>query len=133
MPRTPEQIDRLLDAIELINEDQREEAQTLLRELIQEDNGFEEAWLWMSIAVDSLDQSQICLDHVLRINPNNFQAAGALYRVRESEMIQERQRNRYLMIRNTSFLLMWLLIICGIVAVFITSANHYYALTYLAR
>lgn len=133
MARTPEQIDRLLDAIELIKEDQRDEAQDVLRELIREDNNFEEAWLWMSIAVDSLDQSSICLDHVLRINPNNFQAAGALYRVRESEIIMEKQRSRYLMIRNTSFTLMWLLIIGGIVATIATSANYYSMVMNLGR
>ncbi|MEL7235027.1 MAG: hypothetical protein AAGK74_11045, partial [Chloroflexota bacterium] len=50
-------IDRLLDAIDLIKEDRREEARVLLRQLINEDGNFEDAWLWMSVAVDSIDQS----------------------------------------------------------------------------
>jgi hypothetical protein len=104
-------IDRLMDAIELLKEDRREEARRLLRELIQEDSNFEDAWLWMSIAVDSLDQSSVCLDNVLRVNPDNSQAAGALYRIRKPEIMEERRRGRIRLYRDLSFTLMWLLIV----------------------
>ena len=57
---------------------QRDEARALLRDLISEDSDFEEAWLWLSVAVELLDQSSLCLDNVLRVNPENLQAAGAL-------------------------------------------------------
>jgi hypothetical protein len=40
-------IDRLLDAIELLKIERRAEARQLLRELIQEDGNFEDAWLWI--------------------------------------------------------------------------------------
>ena len=59
-------IDRLLDAVDLLREDRRPEAIRILRELIREDGDFEDAWLWMSVAVDSVDQSAVCLDNVLR-------------------------------------------------------------------
>src|SRR5215475_3580624 len=93
-------IDRLLDAIELVKADRRAEARHLLRGLIGEDNDFEDAWLWMSVAVDSLDQSSICLDNVLRINTKNVEAAGALYRIRIPEMAMERRRARLRLYRD---------------------------------
>jgi hypothetical protein len=104
-------IDRLLDAIDCVKEDRREEARTRLRELIHEDNDFEDAWLWMSVAVDTLDQSTICLDNVLRINPGNTAAASALYRMRESEMHMERRRNSLRFSRDVALGLFWLLFI----------------------
>ncbi len=104
-----DRIDRLLDAIELIKFDQREEALHLLRGLIREDSDFEEAWMWMSVAVDSLDQSSLCLDNVLRINPDNVQAAGALHRIREPELKHEQRRARLSRYRDLAWIGMWLL------------------------
>jgi hypothetical protein len=109
-------IDRLLDAIELVKANRRREARDLLRELIQEDNDFEDAWLWMSVAVDSLDQSSICLDNVLRVNPKNSEAAGALYRIRIPEMEMEKRRTRLRFYRDLSFMAMWLLIFFALFA-----------------
>ncbi len=110
-------IDRLLDAIDLLKDDRREDAVRLLRELIQEDNNFEDAWLWMSVAVESLDQSAICLDNALRINPDNADAARALYRIRHPEMLHEQQRNRLRFWRDLAFTMLWLLVLsllCGL-------------------
>jgi hypothetical protein len=109
-----------MDAIELIKADQREEARRLLRELIQEDNNFEDAWLWMSVAVDSLDQSSLCLDNVLRVNPDNGEAAGALYRIRRPEILEERRRARIRMYRDLAFGLMWLLVVVLLYAMLFT-------------
>lgn len=116
-------IDRLMDAIELLKDDRREEARRLLRELIQEDSNFEDAWLWMSIAVDSLDQSSVCLDNVLRVNPDNSQAAGALYRIRKPEIMEERRRGRIRLYRDLSFTLMWLLIVMMLYAMLFSYTN----------
>lgn len=107
MSRNAERIDSLLDAIELIEHNQREDARAILRALIRDDSHFEEAWLWMSVAVDSLDQSVICLDHVLRINPDNWQAAGALYRLREDERRSEKLRARLRFKRDLALVSMW--------------------------
>jgi hypothetical protein len=104
-------IDRLLDAIDLIKDNRREDARRLLRQLIQEDNNFEDAWLWMSVAVDSLDQSSLCLDNALRINPGNSEAAGALYRIRKPEILEERRRARIRLYRDLAFGSMWLLVL----------------------
>ncbi|MBC8170554.1 MAG: hypothetical protein H7X77_02740 [Anaerolineae bacterium] len=122
---SPDRIDRLMDAIELVKTDQREEARTLLRELIREDSNFEEAWLWMSLAVDSLDQSSVCLDNVLRVNPGNMRAAGALYRLRESELEMEKRRDHYRFYRDLANGLLWLLALGLLFAVTVTYMNIY--------
>jgi hypothetical protein len=114
---TAARIDRLLDAIDLVQDNRHEEARTLLRELIREDNDFEDAWLWLSVTVDSLDQSSLCLDNVLRVNPDNALAAGALYRLRESEIRMEKHRERLRLIRDVSLGLFWLLVIVLLYAV----------------
>lgn len=104
-------IDRLMDAIDLVKSDKREEARAVLRDLIREDAKFEDAWLWMSVAVDSLDQASICLDNVLRINPKNYAAAGALYHLRIPQLEMERRRSRLRMVRDISLTLMWALVL----------------------
>ncbi|GIL12804.1 MAG: hypothetical protein DWB42_07065 [Chloroflexi bacterium] len=106
-----ERIDRLIDAIDLVKQERRAEARYLLRQLIQEDNDFEAAWLWMSVAVDSLDQSSICLDNVLRVNPGNSEAAGALYRIRGPEMLLEKRRARLRFYRDLALAAMWALVV----------------------
>ncbi len=118
-----EQIDQLLDAIELVKANQRAEARHLLRNLIREDNNFEDAWLWMSVAVDSLDQSSICLDNVLRVNPKNIEAAGALYRIRIPEMQMQKRRTRLRMYRDLALTTMWLVIMLALAAAFMTFAS----------
>ncbi len=119
-----ERIDRLLDAIDLVKEDRRGEARHLLRDLIHENNDFEDAWLWMSVAVDSLDQSSICLDNVLRVNPKNREAAGALYRIRIPEMQMQKQRTRLRIYRDVALTSMWLIITALLVAVFMTIMSY---------
>ncbi|MEP6984711.1 MAG: hypothetical protein ABI970_03885 [Chloroflexota bacterium] len=104
-------IDRLMDAVELVKSDHRREAINILRELIREDNDFEDAWLWMSVAVESLDQSSICLDNVLRVNPGNFNAASALHRIRSPEMEMEKRRGRIRIYRDLAFGMLWLLVV----------------------
>lgn len=106
-----DRIDRLMDAIDLVKQDRRTEAVPLLRQLIREDGNFEAAWLWMSVAVDSLDQSSVCLDNVLRVNPNNSEAAGALYRIRGPERLLEKRRARLRFYRDSALVGMWVLIV----------------------
>lgn len=115
-----QRIDRLLDAIDLISEGKRAEARAILRDLIREDNDFEDAWLWMSVTADSVDQSTVCLDNVLRINPKNMKALGALYRLRERDMKSERIRARLRGYRDFSVFWLWLLTIGILFAVLFT-------------
>ncbi len=122
-PEAAARIDRLLDAIDLVKSDHRSEARHLLRELIHEDNNFEDAWLWMAVAVDSLDQSSICLDNVLRVNPNNVEAAGALYRINIPEMEMEKRRGRLRFARDLAFTTLWIVIMFLLAAAFVTFAS----------
>jgi hypothetical protein len=115
-----DRVDRLMDAIDLLKDDRRREAIHLLRELIREDNNFEDAWLWMSVAVDSLDQSSICLDNVLRINPDNGEAAGALHRIRGPEMLVEKRRGRIRMYRDLAMIGMWFMVMSLLYAMLFT-------------
>lgn len=118
----PARIDRLLDAVELIKGNHRDEARNLLRDLIREDSDFEDAWLWMSVAVDSLDQASVCLDNVLRVNPHNYEAAGALYRIRIPEMKMRKRRSHLRMYRDMAFTVMWLIIVAAFIGVYLTYA-----------
>jgi hypothetical protein len=111
MSAAEERIDRLLDAIDLVKEDRRDEARLLLRDLVNEDSDFEEAWMWMSVTVDSLDQSSVCLDNVVRVNPNNAQAARALHRLRLPEMEMQKQRTRLRLYRDLALMSMWILVV----------------------
>jgi hypothetical protein len=119
-PADQARIDRLLDAIDLIKEGRAREAQGILRELIGEDANFEDAWLWMSVTVETLDQASLCLDNVLRINPRNYAAAGALYRIRIPEMELERRRARLHFWRDMAVFFFWLLTLGSLYAVFAT-------------
>lgn len=119
-------IDRLMDAIDLVRDERREEARALLHDLIREDPDLQDAWLWMSVAVDSLDQASICLDNVLRINPRHSSAASALYRIRIPELALERKRTRLRLSRDLSASLLWFTImasLCGALASFSAAAG----------
>lgn len=120
-------IDRLMDAIDLIKADRREEARQLLRDLIREDGDFEDAWLWMSVAVDSLDQSSVCLDNVLRINRTNTGAAGALYRLRYSQIEAAKAGARLRFWRDVSTTGFWVLVM-GLLFAFL--CNFYSTIWY---
>jgi hypothetical protein len=117
-------IDHLLDAIDLIKSNRRGEAYHVLRDLIREDSNFEDAWLWMSVAVDSLDQASICLDNVLRVNPGNSEAVAALYRIRAPEIRLARERSRLRFYRDMAVGLMWLIIMIVLFGAFFTFMSY---------
>lgn len=111
-----DRIERLLDAIELVKINEPVAARDLLKTIIGEDSDSEDAWLWMSVVVDNLDQSIVCLDNVLRINPNNWQAAGALHRLRESELIMQKRRSQLRFYRDLSYIGMIILALFWIIS-----------------
>jgi hypothetical protein len=115
-------IDRLLDAIELVKDDKRDAARSILRGLIHEDGDFEDAWLWMSVAVDSLDQAMICLDNVLRINPDNLNAALALYRLQMKELASQQKRAQLRSYRDLALTILWILILVLMFAILFSSS-----------
>lgn len=56
----------------------REEAKTLLLKAIEIEEDNEDAWMWLSGVVDTIEDQQICLENVLTINPNNEKARQGL-------------------------------------------------------
>lgn len=117
-----QRIDRLLDAIELVKANRHKEAQPILRSLIQENSDFEDAWLWMSVVVDSIDQAVLCLDNALRINPDNVNAATALYRLRMVEFASQQKRARLRAYRDMSLFALWMLIMGLLFAILLSSS-----------
>ncbi len=69
----------------------KEEALTLLRRATELDERNEEAWLWLSAAVDSLENQQICLENVLAINPSNTRALQGLEMIKR-QLARKQQR-----------------------------------------
>jgi hypothetical protein len=53
-------------------------ARTKLMQVVEMDQTHEQAWLWLSAAVDTNDDRLICLQNVLTINPNNEAARKGL-------------------------------------------------------
>lgn len=120
-------VDRLLEAIELIENDRVEASRPILRALIREDSDNEDAWLWMSVAVESIDQAVICLDNVLKINPKNADAAHALYQLRKEEIADEHRRARLRIYRDWAMLSLGILIITLLFAILISSSLEMFA------
>lgn len=119
--RAASRMERLFDAIDMIESGRRQQALPLLRSLIQENSNDENAWLWMSVAVENIDQSVVCLDNVLRINPKNSVAAAALYNLRKREIASEQAREKLRARRNLAFTGLWMLIFVLMFAIFVTS------------
>jgi tetratricopeptide (TPR) repeat protein len=60
----------------------RDEAIKLLGKATELDERNEEAWMWLSAVVDTLENQLICLENVIAINPNNTRAAQGLESIR---------------------------------------------------
>jgi len=54
------------------------QAKTVLTQAVDQDEGNEQAWLWLSACVDSVEEQRICLENVLAINPANEKARKGL-------------------------------------------------------
>lgn len=71
-------INTLLDAgIAAVRAGQNQTARTQLLQVLKLDPRHEVAWLWLSQAMPTLDQSLRCVEHLLTINPHNKQAREA--------------------------------------------------------
>jgi len=54
------------------------EARDMFLEVVDQDEHHEQAWLYLSGLVDTLEEQQICLENVLAINPDNQKARKGL-------------------------------------------------------
>lgn len=68
----------LVDGAQALLAGRKEQAQQLLMQYVEQDEGNEEAWLWLSGAVDDLDDIEVSLQNCLAINPNNERAKQGL-------------------------------------------------------
>ena len=63
----------------------RQQGRKLLEAVLEADERNEKAWLWLSGAVDTAEERQICLENVLAINPDNQLAQKGLVRLAQSD------------------------------------------------
>ncbi len=68
----------LYDGVMALLKGERERAQELLLQVVSSDEHNEYGWLWLSGAVDSVEDQQIALENVIAINPNNAYAKQGL-------------------------------------------------------
>ncbi|PDV98165.1 hypothetical protein [Candidatus Chloroploca asiatica] len=61
-----------------LQEGNREQALELLLRVVEADETNEEGWLWLSGAVDDIDDQRTALQNVLAINPLNHHARYGL-------------------------------------------------------
>lgn len=73
----------LKQGIQAIKAGQKQQARELLLQVTEIDERNEQAWLWLSAAVESPEEQEICLENVLTINPNNQHAQRGLEKVRQ--------------------------------------------------
>lgn len=64
--------------IKAYREGNKDEARNLLLEAVDIDDQNEQAWMWLSAVVDTVEDQQTCLENVLTINPNNEKAKQGL-------------------------------------------------------
>jgi tetratricopeptide (TPR) repeat protein len=75
MPTTEE---LLQQGIAAARAGQREEARTLLMQVVEADERNEQAWLWLAGVVDDPEDMRTCLENVLDLNPGNIKAQQGL-------------------------------------------------------
>jgi hypothetical protein len=77
-------IDRMLyEGAVAVREGRHGDAQGLLLQVIERDEQNEQAWLWLSGAVEDPADQQVALENVLAINPSNTAAREGLAWLRE--------------------------------------------------
>ena len=72
-------------AVAALKAGKKSEARTTLTQAVDLDPKNEQAWLYLSALVTSLEEQEICLENVLTINPNNDRAQKALGIVLEKQ------------------------------------------------
>ena len=72
----------LYDGALAVREGRHADAQGLLMQVIERDEQNEQAWLWLSGAVEDPADQQVALENVLAINPSNLAARRGLDHLR---------------------------------------------------
>jgi hypothetical protein len=78
-------IDRLFrEGVAAIRAGDKASGREKLMEVVERDQMYEQAWLWLSAAVDTNEDRVVCLENVLTINPANEVARRGLEKLRRS-------------------------------------------------
>lgn len=80
--------DLLRAGITAVKQGNRQQGRHLLEAVLEADGRNERAWLWLSGAVDTVEERQICLENVLAINPDNALAQKGLNKLAQSGNVQ---------------------------------------------
>ena len=75
----------LREGITAVKKGDRVQGRGLLEKVLEADERNEQAWLWLSGAVDSTEERQICLENVLAINPDNALAKKGLAKLAQAK------------------------------------------------
>lgn len=70
--------------ITAVKKGDRVQGRELLEKVLAADERNEQAWLWLSGAVESIEDRQICLENVLAINPDNALAKKGLAKLTQA-------------------------------------------------
>ena len=84
---TPSESDEKLQlGIAALKAGEKEKARELFMAVIENDENNEQAWLWLSGAVNNHEDKKICLENVLTLNPNNQAAKRGLNKISQSSL-----------------------------------------------
>ncbi len=73
--------------ITAVKKGDRVQGRELLEKVLAADERSEQAWLWLSGAVETAEERQICLENVLTINPNNALAKKGLAKLAQASSV----------------------------------------------
>jgi hypothetical protein len=75
----PANVDGMVQAgVREFRSGRKEEARTLLMRAVEIDQYNEQAWLWLSAVVETVEEQRTCLENVITINPSNERARQGL-------------------------------------------------------
>ncbi len=78
----------LYDGAVAVQQGDYERGRDLLLQVVEHDEGNVQAWLWLSGAVDDLDDQQTALENVLALDPSNAVARRGLAMIEQQRQGQ---------------------------------------------
>jgi len=80
--------DLLQQGIAAVKIGDRARARKILSRVVEANPHSEQAWLWLSGAVESDEERLTCLEEVLAINPNNEAARRGMAMLQQQQVLQ---------------------------------------------
>jgi hypothetical protein len=81
----------LYDGAVALSHGDKERARDLLLRVTEHDETNEEAWLWLSGAVEDIEDQEIALLNVIDLNPDNAAAKKGLEQIAAKKLTMEQQ------------------------------------------